>query len=389
MTTVKFIHSAMPGAPVLSGQAGALIAVLDACLVNGFGTGTVDSLVVAGGVATVTRGAGHPFEADAIAEIAGATVTGGSVNGAQRVLSATSSAYTFAAAGIPDQTATGTITHKVAALGWAKTFSATNLAAYKPTDLAATGCLLRVDDTGTTNARVVGYESMSDVNTGAGPFPTATQISGGGFWGKSATADATARPWMLVGDSRGFYLAVMWLGSTSFGTQCFGDFLSYKSPDPYGCALSCPNSSQLGFSPGTSQLTDLAHIHLTTTQYQYAARGVSGTGQAVSMVRAAFMPLFLASPEAFSGATANTSVVYPNLADNGLYLSQMVLAEISPTRVLRGAHPGAYFCPQTIGPSVFAHRQRVTGINNLPGRTLAAVNHSTGVMFIDITGPWR
>lgn len=34
-TSVKYLHSAMPGAPVLSGTAGSLISVLDACLVNG------------------------------------------------------------------------------------------------------------------------------------------------------------------------------------------------------------------------------------------------------------------------------------------------------------------------------------------------------------------
>jgi hypothetical protein len=34
--------------------------------------------------------------------------------------------------------------------------------------------------------RASGYESMSDVNTGTGPFPTAAQVAGGGYWEKSA-----------------------------------------------------------------------------------------------------------------------------------------------------------------------------------------------------------
>ena len=33
-TGVKYFHSELPGAPVLSGTAGSLQAVLDACLVN-------------------------------------------------------------------------------------------------------------------------------------------------------------------------------------------------------------------------------------------------------------------------------------------------------------------------------------------------------------------
>src|SRR5574337_1832659 len=208
-TTVVYFHSAMTGAPSLAGQAGTLIAVLDACLVNGFGAGTVDAVVISGGVATVTRSAGHSFEVGTVALISGATVSGGSINGRQRVLAVTSSTWTFDATGLADQSATGTITAKLAPAGWTKPFSGTNLAAYKG-DVTGTGCLLRVDDTGGTVGRVVGYESMTDVNTGSGPFPTSTQISGGGSLGKSSTADATARPWMIFADDRTFYICVNW-----------------------------------------------------------------------------------------------------------------------------------------------------------------------------------
>ena len=41
-TTVKFYNSSMPGAPVLSGSAGAMLAVLQACLVDGWGAAAVD-----------------------------------------------------------------------------------------------------------------------------------------------------------------------------------------------------------------------------------------------------------------------------------------------------------------------------------------------------------
>jgi hypothetical protein len=69
----------------------------------------VSSLVIVGGVATCTLAAGHVFEAGETAVIAGATVTGGSVNGAQEITSAAGNAFTFATA-LGDQAATGTIT---------------------------------------------------------------------------------------------------------------------------------------------------------------------------------------------------------------------------------------------------------------------------------------
>ena len=46
-TSVKVFDSAMADAPVLSGTADALHAVLKACLVDGFGAGAVATLTVA------------------------------------------------------------------------------------------------------------------------------------------------------------------------------------------------------------------------------------------------------------------------------------------------------------------------------------------------------
>ena len=45
-TSVKHFYSAMAGSPGLSGTAGSLIAVLDACLISGFGAKAVDSAVI-------------------------------------------------------------------------------------------------------------------------------------------------------------------------------------------------------------------------------------------------------------------------------------------------------------------------------------------------------
>lgn len=382
---VKFLHSGMTGAPTLSGTVGGLIALLDACLVNGFGLGTVDSIVIAGGVATVTRTAGHPFEVGAVAEIAGAGVSGGSINGARGVLSVTSTTYTFDATGLANQTATGTITHKVAALGWAKIYSATNLAAYQSSDPAATDCLLRVDDTDTVNARVTGYVTMTDVNTGTGPFPTSGQVSGGGFWGKSATADGTTRPWVIVGDARGFYLCVNWNSGAGYSTQFFGDLASNKSPDAFACAISVAASSILGTAPGFTNFADVSYADPGSDVYTYVARGVSGLGSSQRMRRTAAIPAGVTA--GFSGSAASW-ITYPNAGDNGLYVVPMMLSELSPSACFRALQPGAYFAPQNIGPSVFANRETITSVAGLSGRSLRAINGS-GVMFVDVTGPWR
>ena len=203
-SSVKHFRSNMTGAPTLNGVAGALIGVLDACLVNGFNLKTIDSLTVAAGVATASVGGGHGYEPETVVLIAGASPAG--LNGAKRILSTTTNTFTFAAAGLGDQTATGAITAKLAPAGWEKVFSGTNKAVYRSLDVTGTRMYLRVDDTAAQFARVVGYEAMTDVDTGVNRFPTEAQRSGGFWWCKASNATATARGWTLFADSRTFYL---------------------------------------------------------------------------------------------------------------------------------------------------------------------------------------
>lgn len=151
---VKWFASSMGGAPTLNGTAGSLIAVLDACLVNGFNLKSVDTLTSTNGVATVTINSGHQFEPDQIVLISGCDQN--EYNGEKKVISVTTTTLTFAVSGTPASPATtsSTISCKAAPLGWKKTYSNTNLAVYRSGDLLSTRMLLRVDDTGAQNARV-------------------------------------------------------------------------------------------------------------------------------------------------------------------------------------------------------------------------------------------
>ncbi len=393
-TTVKCIHSAMPGAPTLTNTAGSLIGLFDACLVNGFGTGNVDSIVIAGGIATVTRAAGHPFTVDAVdsvALIAGANVTGGTINGERKVLASpapTSTTYCFDATGVPNQTATttGTITHKVAPLGYQKLFTGANLAAYKPGDPAATGCVLRVDDTGTTVARVIGFETMSDINTGTGQFPTTAQLNAGGYFPKS-NAVAGNRPWMLIGDGRIFYFMSAWnSGNTNYGIPfAFGDINALKSPDPYAAVLFAPDSDYSGVQPGNTLASELSHSSGSTrVGCFFAPRQYTGLGGSIPLGRS--MPSPVGGGPGISG-TASWVLPYPSPTDGGLYVAPMFVPETSG--VLRGSMPGFWPVPQAVGGTAFVTRDRVTGIAGMAGRVMRAVTLAGGVAFFDVTGPWR
>jgi hypothetical protein len=378
-TSVKYFHSGMAGAPSLTNVAGTGIDVLD-LLVNGMGLKSVTSLVVASNVATATVSGGHAFEVGTVALVAGATP--GGLNGEWKVTATTATTIAFATTGIANQTATGTISIKLAGAGWTKAFTGTNKAAYQSADVAATGSYLRVDDTG-PKMRVVGYEAMSDIDTGTGAFPTAAQRSGGGYWPKSS--DSAAKQWILVADARTVYfMAAAYINyPNAFVVYAFGDLLATKSGDPYGAVLSSATVSSID-DVSTQDQYSYSNSYAATELYM--ARSYTGLGSSIVMVKA-FASIASNGSQYPSGAVAG-GPPFPNAADGGLYVVPHYVSE-SVTRVLRGVSPGFYACPQNIPAGQFAARDKVTGVTGLPGKTLVAATAYSGVFFIDITGPWR
>lgn len=403
-TSVKYFDSLMPNAPVLNGTAGALIALLDACLKDGFNTTSV-TVNVASNVATVSWASGtFAAYSDSVVLLAG--VTGGptgwaNLNGEQKVTSKSALSLTFPTSGVADGAATGTITVKMAPVGWGKAFTGTNLAAYQSSDPTSTKCLLRVDDTNATFARVVGYEQMTDVNTGSGAFPTAAQMSGGGYWAKSSSANSNAVSWSLVADSKTLYLTV--LSSSSSGstfqvgaTRAFGDLVAYRpGGDAYACFLNYSVNSTV------ASQTDGAIGNQTSGQLQCALpREYTGLGSAVLN---GVYPIGGSTAGSLTYSSGGTSIMgtFPSNVDGGLWTLPMYLlssASASP----RGAPPGVQYCPQSGTFASFKQGDTVPGSGALAGRTLVAATCSiastfgsvstsanTGNIFFDRTGPWR
>lgn len=249
-TSVRWFHSEMPNAPTLNGQAESLLAVLAACLEDGFDTKVANSVFVSGGVATATISAGHNYDVASVVRIDGATPS--TLNGDWRITTTTATTFTFPCPGITDGNATGTITIKRAPAGWEKVFSASGKAVYRSPSLIATRLFLRVDDGGTTVAKVRGYENMTSVDDGANPFPSIGTFSETSYvWAKSSAADATKRKWALICDDAMIYLLTRNSAGSS-GTNAlywFGDIVSYIPGDSFQCAISASGTSSPSF-PG-------------------------------------------------------------------------------------------------------------------------------------------
>lgn len=389
MSEVIYYTSDEAGAPALaSTTAGSLIGVLDACLVNGFNSKTVTSIVVASGIATVTCSA-HGYKAGRKVLQAGATVLTG-LNGVKLILSVpTSNTYTFDATAIANGTELTGLTAKRAPLGWTKQYGGTNLAMYARTDVTATAMMLRVDDTSTlaTSVRVLSVESATDVNTYVNPAPTTVQLSGGQFWHKgNGTPD-----WILIGDGKTFYFFTPWYnGSGQAGatngcpTMGFGDFTSFRAGDAYACLLGGMTSA----TTSANLLSCAPGVGISFTSAFLLQRAFTGLGSPVAAG-------VLGSATSTIVVPGTSRPIFPSPVDNGMVINDRVLiveSNASFSNPFRG-----YFRGLKEPLALLPDYMHGAVINNVYGSSKSylgvrvetnAGSLTVGGVLFDITGPW-
>lgn len=387
---VKFFHDGLPGAPVLSGTAGSRKAILDACLVNGWGVVAVVSLSVSGGVATATVAAGHPFEPDTPALIAGAAIAG--VNGEQRITATTTNTFSFAVDGVASGSVSGTITAKIAPAGWLKPFESGNKSAYKSASPSASGTYYRLDDSAARYGLIRGYETMTDVDTGNGPFPDMAQRAAGGYVAGSDAASSAARKWMVVADDRSAILLTAHHASSpdDYNAYFLGDHISWRSPDAYPAMVMIGESDTSGANNAGG---DTPSVRLPVSNSgTYLCRKYTQLGGSIQASRCIGpYPAAMINSGYFSGAASFTAG--PSPVDNRIYvLPVFIMGEASAPH---GVLPGLYFVPQYLG-GAYNSKSKLDAPVGLPGRKLVAFRtggyadiNSSGRMFVDITGPWR
>ncbi len=382
-TSVKYFHSELPNAPVLSGTVGSLIAVLDACLVDGWGVLTAQSVTVAAGVATANFAGSHSFETDSVLLVAGASDTG--VNGEHRATATTVNSVSFPVTGVADGVVSGTITVKLAPAGWTKLAGA-NRAAYKSGSPSATQCYARIDDTSAQVARIRGFEAMTDVDTGTGLFPDDVQQSGGLYIQKSNVVDTSFRRWMIIATDRQFFLLTAYHATYGYDYSpvFFGDALSIKPGDAYRCMLAADTSNWSGnYSVGSG----LPLMNPSNSAGVFWARSYTQVGGSVMGL--------LRHPGLMAQSGSATHPPGPNPINNALYVIPTLAFEgVDALANYRGIIPGMYSIPHAVGTS-FGSKSKTVGADGLPGRTLLGVHYyssggNNGCRYmIDISGPWN
>ena len=374
-TSVKWFHSGMADAPVLNGLAGSMIELLDACLINGFSTRNPDSVVVAGGVATVSISAGNPYDKHAVIAISGASEA--ALNAEWRIDTSAASSFTFLCPGVADGTVTGAVLKRAGA-GWGKPFADTNVAVYQSLDPSSTQLYLQVIDTHGRAANIVGYEQMTDAVTGAGRLPTTSQSSSGLSWAKSSTADAVARTWAIFSDEKIFYLYLATYGIYP-GVGGFGDIESFVDMDRYNCVvaganshpnLGYPSSSMRFCAAGSSGAYMARHSDQVTVSGTPAARSAVGSS--------AFGTVGYGGPAGGQNVLRGSVCVNDTNGSSGSPLRGILPGVIEP---LHHAFSGVRNVASFDGSGAFSGRQIV-------GLEYAGDNIYGSIAF-DVTGPWR
>lgn len=337
----RFIHSGMAGAPAISTAVSGALSVLNAALVDGFNVTAPQSVSASGGVVTVTYLTAHNYEDKCWLRVSGAGAA--ALNADHQCTVPGPMTFTVAVPGIPDGPVSGSISVRVAPLGWERPFTATDVAVYRSPNVAGTRMYYQVNDSNlafNTLARIRGFETMSSATVGNDPFPTVGQSPSG-----VAVVKGSATPWAVVGDDRTVYIYTGSIpqGSNYHGVVPIGDFRSYKPADAYAAMVGVSNASN-----GGSDIGDLTNAAL-----HFVARSSNALVKSPQVGASGPYP-----------GNSGRNRAYPSVVSGGLTLSRglHVLDGSGISAAIRGEWRGLMFVHEAVPATPWLVLPAVTGV---------------------------
>lgn len=277
----------------------------------------------------------------------------------------------------------------VTTMGWTKEFTDTNKAVYR----AAVGnrFYLAVDDTNAISASIRGYEAMTGVSTGTGPFPTVAQAANGlmVFKGSTASVNVVGTDWAFFSDGTLFHLLTNGgnPGATGAGAVArlpftFGDFFSYKAGDTYnvlinGCVANFNTTSAM--APQLALNVNEVAVHAGC----YVARPYSQVGSSVQVSKVSN------TAGNYSGRIGGGSLTYPAPIDGGLLMSPILIQEGAAGP--RGRIPGMW---NPLHTRPLSNGDTFSGVDDMVGATFETfdLGYSNGALsgqcFMESSDTW-
>jgi hypothetical protein len=224
------------------------------------------------------------------------------------------------------------------------------------------------------------------VGTGGGQFPLPAQLltTGHVVLRKSFSADSTPRSWILFADSLTFYLFVVTGDSAgTYYSLWFGDFFSLGgSGDSFRCMIQGRASENSSISGSGVESSDtFSEISVVVVGGTFCPRTSGGGGSSVVMNKIG--ATCFSNANLSSSAVVNVGVLQtPNGADNAYYLPPIWLYQITVNQI-RGRLRGMYHSAHPLVS--WSDGQVVAGASDYAGKTLQAVSKgpSSGMWFIE------
>lgn len=380
---MRFFDSTEAGSPVLDGQPGSLKELVKALFVDGYNEWTADTATNETGFGRdeviLYAAAGHNFASGQLVQVDIDGAAPASIGGLKTVTVTSANELRLPFPGSLDYgsgaSISGTFTLRRPSLGWSIVQEDTYAIAVKP----PIGPTLCIDDAYGEESRAKGFErGVTFAGTydwaGYGPFPS--DYLGHGWGGvyvvKSATADATPRPWFMQSDQHMVHLFIQPDAAGENIRFSFGRFTPFKLDDVHNYLIDCSDASM--------DIGDHQSFHYDSVGL-YLMRSSSGALGAVRGKRVA--------PSVFHGPRmGNTDM--PDWLQ--IFGTQILISEADdPTADPRGAYTGLFDPnaerPETDGYvfDIFpADRRYVDG-----GATAGSVCLSLGPSFSAPTSSWE
>jgi len=439
--TVRVYKSTDTNAPIVTSHAGALTQLLDACLVNGYGSTRASATVTVGttvsdgdtitidgitytwktaltpsanqvligvsaatnlsnlaaaiadsGVRNTNYGTGttqqtNVFVSALTSSVLTLTAYKGGTAGNSIAISKSAAQITLSGATLTGGSGTDT----TVGAGWTKPFSGTNVAMYRQG--AGNQFYLNVLDNApgaglSTEARVSGFEVATSATVGTGQFPTTTQRATNMYARKAvAGTNQAARIWYVVADERTVYVFIQSEAGGQYTSFMFGEIYSYLSGDGFKTALIARDTENVATVVASVEcLGGLVILIGSSLGGHYWARAYHGLGGSEAFQK-------MGDPAMSSGSTAFSGTCpFPNPVDGALYLSRVYTHGFTATPVnqRRGYLRGLYQFLHPVAGVVDGDTFVGAAGTEFAGRTFMIIKifGTGGVACVEISNTW-
>lgn len=291
------------------------------------------------------------------------------------------------------------------AAGWTKPFSETNLRAVYRQGAGSNGRYIYLDDSAGAVVRARGFESMTSLTVGKGPFPTDSQASGGVFIQKhdGGAGNGGVREWVLIASETGFWFVSQMntdLAWNNGAATFFGDIKTLLPNETYNTMLMGATAAQHSTDGTAIGSNYTAGYYNTQAGFasrfdaaipsHYVARSWHGMGGSVqvgkhfdmSRANATSLTNLAASGSFKTNIGYHAGMLLPNPADGALWLSPLYVHEVN---CVRGVMPGV--AVHNLSQGAFDQWAVIEGSGDYAGRTFINVRIWYGSLLLE-TSDW-